>query len=76
MGTKARSFGIWATALAGSGIQKQGQRREPQTLTMIHRAVELLSGTDWVGMVLGNEGRNFSAGASLNYIGEQAERGN
>lgn len=60
----------------GLEFKSKGNAIDPDTLTMIHRGVELLGGNDWVGMVLGNEGKNFSAGASLNYIGQQAEAGN
>jgi len=32
---------------------------------MIFKAIDLLQGDDWMGMVIGNEGKNFCAGADL-----------
>lgn len=43
---------------------------------MVHRAISLIAGGAWKGLVLHNEADNFSAGANLAFIRDQIKVGN
>ncbi|MFZ8843620.1 3-hydroxyacyl-CoA dehydrogenase NAD-binding domain-containing protein [Thermoflexus sp.] len=48
---------------------------DPDIFAMMERALERLDREDWVGMVIGNQGEHFCAGANVFVIGVSAQQG-
>jgi len=48
---------------------------DPDIFAMMQRALERLDREDWVGMVIGNQGEHFCAGANVFVIGVSAQQG-
>lgn len=48
---------------------------DPDIFAMMQRALERLDREDWVGMVIGNQGEHFCAGANILVIGVSAQQG-
>jgi 3-hydroxyacyl-CoA dehydrogenase len=53
----------------------KGNSIDAAVVEMGYRALEALDEGDWVGLVVGNEGRNFSVGANLAEIAHAANNG-
>ncbi|HEX2740170.1 MAG TPA: 3-hydroxyacyl-CoA dehydrogenase/enoyl-CoA hydratase family protein, partial [Rubrobacter sp.] len=57
-------------------FHSKGNSIDGQTVEMGNRALEELERDDVVGLVIGNEGRNFSVGANLGEIAHAVQNGN
>lgn len=56
-------------------FHSRGNSIDAAVVEMGYRALEALDEGDWVGLVVGNEGRNFSVGANLGEISHAANNG-
>jgi 3-hydroxyacyl-CoA dehydrogenase len=56
-------------------FHSKGNSIDAAIVEMGYRALEELEEGDWVGLVIGNEGRNFSVGANLGEIAHAAQNG-
>jgi 3-hydroxyacyl-CoA dehydrogenase len=56
-------------------FHSRGNSIDAGVVEMGYRALEALDEGDWVGLVVGNEGRNFSVGANLGEISHAANNG-
>lgn len=56
-------------------FRTKGNSISEDSMDMIFRAAEELTTERWRGLVLGNEGKNFSGGADLGVIGTLAQKG-
>jgi 3-hydroxyacyl-CoA dehydrogenase len=56
-------------------FHSKGNSIDAAVVEMGYRALEELEEGDWIGLVIGNEGRNFSVGANLGEIAHAAQNG-
>jgi 3-hydroxyacyl-CoA dehydrogenase len=56
-------------------FHSKGNSIDAGVTEMGHRALETLNRDEWVGLVIGNEGRNFCVGANLGEVAQAAQSG-
>lgn len=56
-------------------IHSRGNSIDGAVLEMGNRALKELEDGDWAGLVIGNDGRNFSVGANLGEVGQAVQMG-